>query len=250
MGFFEKFFKKKAAPVVPSSDKSVAEPKYEFNINTTTQQVYEERKPVGESKPELNVNITTRQVQEERKPAGELSRLDFGKPSCVLGCYLNYTPRVLCEPTERQLEFLHDLGVFIPEGVTKDDASCMISRATEEYDSLEGPSSELVDLAAGLKTQFSAFIGDRGLFRSVIRQASDRDRAALYAYGVRQDMHGRPFGNMLADPELNHFYSFADTVVTDPALLKSLKGRDPEDFKKPHRGTTIYKATAAHLAEI
>lgn len=223
MGFFENFFKKKTAPVVLSSDKAVAE-----------------------SKSEFNATITTRQVHEERKPVGELSHLDFGKPAGVLGCYLNYTPRVLCEPTERQLEYLHDLGVFVPDGVTKDDASCMISRATGE-DSEEGPTAEIVALAFDLGVKFSAFVGASGLFSSIIYQANDRQKAALFAYSVKQNAKGRKFGNMAEDSDADLFYLFSDLVIADAALLRSLKGRDVYDYKRPHHGSAIYKAAADFL---
>lgn len=149
-------------------------------------------------------------------------------------------------PTERQLDYLKDLGVVIPDGITKDDASCMISRATGE-DSEEGPSPALVALAFGMKKYFSAFIGADGLLRDIVYGASDREKAALYAYGVQQSMRGGSFGNMLEDPALSVFYGFADKVLNDEALLRSLSGREPGDYKNPHRGTTIYKAAAAYL---
>lgn len=195
---------------------------------------------------EFNISITTQRVNKEIEPVGELSHLDFGKPAGTLGCFLNYEPSELCEPTDRQLAYMHDLGIFVPDGITKTDASCMISRAVGD-DSMESPNSELVALATGLKFEFSAFIGASGLFRHVIYNANDRDRAALYAYGVRQNIHGGAFGNMLEDPDVERFYSFADQVVSDPALLRSLKGREAEDYENPHKGTAIYKAAAAYL---
>ncbi len=188
---------------------------------------------------QFNVSITTKRVAHE--PVGELSHLDFGKPAGVLGCYLNYTPRELCEPTERQLNYLHDLGVFVPDGITKADASCMISRATGE-DSKEGPTVEIVALAFALGVEFSAFIGASGLFSSIIYQADDRQRAALFAYSVKQNSKGRKFGNMVEDPDVDLFYAFSDLVIADAALLRSLKGRDVYDYKRPHHGTAIYKA--------
>lgn len=179
-------------------------------------------------------------------PVGELSHLDFGRPAGELGCFLNYEPRVLCEPSEKQLAYLKDLGVFIPDGITNVDASCMISRATGEDDP-EGPSPELAALAAGLGTRISAFIGAAGLLRAIVEQADEKERAALYVYGVRQSLRGVAFGNMLEDPEVGAFYSFADQVVADPALLRSLNGRAAEDYIHPHKGTAIYKAAALFL---
>lgn len=223
MGFFEKLFKKKTAPVVSSPDKAVAE-----------------------SKPDINITITTRSAYKERKPVGELSHLDFGKPSGVLGCFLNYAPHKLYEPSEKQFNYLRDLGVVVPAGVTNIDASYMISRAEGE-DDIEGPSSEHVALAAGLGTKFSAFVGASGLLRDIIAQASDRERAALYIYGVRQNVRGRRFGNMLEDPELSVFYNFADVIVSDASLLRSLNGRAADDYMHPYKGTAIYKAAADFL---
>ena len=151
------------------------------------------------------------------------------------------------EPSERQLAYLKDLGVFIPDGITNVDASCMISRATGE-DDLKSPGPELVALADGLGTEFSAYVGARGLIACIYTQASERDRAALYAYAVRQSLKGAAFGNMLSDPEHGVFYDFADRVLADPALLRSLNGRDATDLQHPHKGTAIYKAAAAHFA--
>jgi len=150
-------------------------------------------------------------------------------------------------PTERQLECLKSHGTFIPDGITKDDASCMISRLVGD-DDLESPAPWLVALANGFNIEFSAFIGAKGLFRSVIYQANERDRAALFGYAVRQSLQGSGLGNMLADPAVGSFYSFADQVVADPSLLRSLNGREPEDYIHPHKGTAIYKAAASRLS--
>lgn len=223
-------------------------------------------------------------TSEDDSPIGELSHISFGKPEDHLGCYLNYNIynvtgtdeegkrrlRVRTgmneqqaikraeyarlhapfhvsiakyEPaTERQLSYLTNLGVTIPDFITKEDASCMISRVID--DDLKAPDCELIDLATGLGTEFSAFIGAWGLYESIIRQASIKDRAALYAYGIHQQLKKSPFGNMLRDPDISRFYAFADHISDDPSLLKSLNGRDPSDFKSPHKGTKIYKAAA------
>lgn len=188
--------------------------------------------------------VTVKFKSVECDPVGALTHLDFGKPAGALGCFLNYEPRVLSEPTERQLAYLKDLGVFIPDGITKDDASCMISRATGE-DDLESPGPELVALAVGLGVRFSAFIGAAGLLRQIVGQTGERDRAALFGYAVRQSLQGSGLGNMLEDPAVGSFYDFADQVAADPALLRSPNGREPADYIHPHKGTAIYKAAAA-----
>lgn len=194
--------------------------------------------------PIVQSAISSRWV--EADPVGEISRANIGKPAGPLGCYLTYTPAVLEPPTEKQLAYLKDLGVSVPDGATKQDASCMISRATGE-DSKEGPSPELVALALSLGTKFSAYIGADHLLFSIVGSASSRDRAALYAYAVQQSLAGSPFGNMLTDPSSDRFYDFADVVLADASLVKSLEGREPHDYLKPQRGTKIYKTAVAFL---
>lgn len=268
MGLFNKIFKKKPEPVRqptpdPAAEKTkpmAAEPPALEKKKRTSwiDELSDPASPAHEKlaqlpnapelKPEpvaeIGVTVTFRHERTEHKPAGELSHLDFGRPAGELGCFLNYEPRVLREPSEKQLAYLKDLGVFIPDGITNVDASCMISRVTGEDDP-EGPGPELVALAAGLGTQFSAFISAAGLLRAIVEQAGEKERVALYVYGVRQSLHGVAFGNMLEDPEAGVFYSFADRVVTDPALLRSLNGRAAEDYLHPHKGTAIYKTAAA-----
>lgn len=221
---------------------------------------------------------------EDNTPVGELSHINLGKPEDHLGCFLNYNMYhvtgidedgkrrlrvrsgmseqqaikraessglhapfnvkiVEHDPiTEKQFSYLTNLGVTIPDFVTKDDASCMISRVVD--DDLVAPSAELIELANSLGTEFSAFIGSCGLHNAIIHQASNRDRAALYAYGIHQYLKKSSFGNMLKDPNISRYYDFADYIYNDPSLLKSLCGRDPSDFKSPHKGTKIYKAAA------
>lgn len=260
VGLFDKLFKKRPDPDPVQKEKPAAAPPPAPEVKKRTSwideladpdsPVHEKLKKLPETPKEktepaqrIEVAVTVRHEYKKAEPIGELTHLEFGKPAGVLGCFLNYEPRVLSEPTERQLSYLKDLGVHIPDGITKDDASCMISRATGE-DDLESPGPELVALAAGLGVRFSAFIGSAGLLRQIIQQIGERDRAALFGYAVRQSLRGSSLGNMLEDPAVGSFYDFADQVSADPALLRSLAGREAVDYMHPHKGTAIYKAAA------
>lgn len=264
MGLFDKLFKKRSDPDPVKKEKPAVAPPPAPEVKKRTSwideladpdsPVHENLKKLPEAPKEktepvqrIEVAVTVRHEYKEADPVGELTHLEFGKPAGALGCFLNYEPRVLNEPTERQLSYLKDLGVHIPDGITKDDASCMISRATGE-DDLESPSPELVALAVGLGVQFSAFVGASGLLQRIVRQSSERDRAALFGYAVRQSLQGVGLGNMLEDPENGRFYDFADQVVADPALLRSLTGREAADYIHPHKGTAIYKAAAVRFS--
>lgn len=150
-------------------------------------------------------------------------------------------------PSERQIALLVRHGTAYPPELTSDDASAMIDRICYET-RRHGPDSWLVNLADGIGTEFSAYVGGSQLFDLMIYQAGKRDRAALYAYAVQQSLAGKPFENMLADPSHDRFYAFADVVAADASLVKSLEGREPSDYLKPQRGTKIFKAAAAFLA--
>lgn len=191
--------------------------------------------------------ITIKKCEPERRQIGELSHLDFGKPEGELGCFLNYEPRELEPPTEKQIGCLEYDGVVIPNGATKQDASAMISRC-ESWDVQPLPDPDRVDLALSFGCEFSAFVGADDLLDAIIYRANKDERAALYCYGVACSMSGRVFGNMLTDPDAPIFISFADVVAADPSLQKSLADRWPDDFRKPNKSTKIYKAAAAHLA--
>lgn len=252
MGFFDWLFKKKAA--APAAKFSTTIKAQWVKCDPVGKLSYLDfGKPYGEMGCFLNYNVYNVKYAGLRGRKRTAWLLAYDEQHAIdRAIALGYLPTyeiTLGEheaPTERQINYLKDLGVVIPDGITKVDASCMISRATGE-DSEEGPSPALVALAFGMKKYFSAFIGADGLLSSIVYGASDRDRAALYAYGVRQSMRGEPFGNMLEDPDLSVFYGFADQVLNDEALLRSLNGREPKDYKNPYRGTAIYKAAAAHL---
>jgi hypothetical protein len=255
MGIFDWLFKKKAAAVAPK-----------LNTAVKAKWVTEEREPVGEmshldfGKPagELGcfLNYSKYKVSCRSKEGRKRTLKRFGLDAqgainkvAAEGFLPPYEATPILEyplPTDRQLECLKNNGVVIHDGITEDDASTMLSRIIDD-DCEEGPSPSLVSLAFGFKIYFSAFVSASGLFRDIVYGADNRDRAALYAYGVRQSMRGEPFGNMLEDPDLSVFYGFADQVLNDEALLRSLKGREPSDYKCPNRGTAIYKAAAAHL---
>ena len=124
----------------------------------------------------------------------------------------------------------------------------MISRATGE-DSEEGPDSSIVALANSFDMEYSAFIGAERLFNSIIYQAKDRDRVALYAYGVARSAKGLSYRNMKEDISLDKYYAVADNVIADADLMRSLNNRNAEDYKNPSHGTKIYKAVVALLNE-
>lgn len=148
--------------------------------------------------------------------------------------------------TKEQLEYMKSSGITIPDEINEDVANDIIARINGD-DSIEAPEPWLVELATGLGKKFTSYIGRDGLMRSVFVGSGLRTSSALYAYAVKQNINGLPLGNMLTDPDRIKFYKFANNVIADKSLSKSLRGRDIYDFLKPKKGTKIYKAALAFL---
>ena len=269
MGLFNKLFKKRPDPDPVKKEKPAATPPPAPEVKKRTSWLDELADPdsgVHEAlaklaeppapkrerqvEPDIKVAATIKHEQEKVVPVGVLSRLDFGKPAGVLGCFLNYEARHLTPPTDRALEIIRENGIVPPDGLTREDANCILRRIEHDYNR-EGPEPWLVSLATETGTKFSAYIGGYDLCCELIYQLNDRELAALYAYAVRRgideghrDKIALAFGKMKKDSELSRFYDFADQVIASPSLLKSLKDRDIYDFQHPHKGTSIYKAAA------
>ena len=42
----------------------------------------------------------------------------------------------------------------------------------------------------------------------------------------------------------DRLYEFADVVLSNQDILKSIVGRNPDDYLKPHKGSKAYRAVA------
>ena len=144
-------------------------------------------------------------------------------------------------PTERQISYMKDLRVFIPDGITKTDASCIISRVTGE-DSKEGPAPWLVSMADRFDISYSAYIGFEGMLKCIINQVDSFNLAALYGYSVHCDLKGNDFRNFFDSSNIQIYYEFANIVESDSKLKQSLLQRSASDFLHPNKNTNIYKA--------
>ena len=164
-------------------------------------------------------------------------------------------------PTERQKECLEGLGVTIPQGACKYDVSAMIGRILDSQDiveeiavskteekqyvkPLESPSEELAIYADKMGLKFSKYISAGNLHGSIALRLEDRDKAAYFAYCVLCAHSGSEIGNLLESPNKEQIFEFADKTATDEALMRSINGREPQDYLLPHKGSAAYKAVA------
>lgn len=165
-----------------------------------------------------------------------------------------------CEgATEAQLQTALDMGISIPGGVSSDDAKMIISRVSRSNDvvkevalskdlvrqfvrPIKSPTDQLARFAFEKGITFSPYISETALVWYVVNKLLLRDRLAFYAYCVVCDNNRERIGNLLDSPLLSKFYSFADSVKENESIVKSLEGRDVDDYLKPNKRTTVYRA--------
>lgn len=149
------------------------------------------------------------------------------------------------EPTEQQMAYALDLKAVIPAGVCKEDVSAIISRITDEDEAAPDPGLSLWAHACGVR--FSRFVGHDALLGYMVHQLQGSDAGTLYAYAVFLQEKGGSFSDPRRLPVYEGLKRCGEAIAADPALMKSLEGRDADDLRSPNRGTKVYKATVELL---
>lgn len=170
----------------------------------------------------------------KKKDTCNFSKLDVASP----GLYE--------EPTERQLSYARDLGIIFPDNVSKDDISCLISRANGD-DHNETPAPDMVELALKLGVNFSPYVSSDRLLRIIFYDCTDAQKGALYAYAVYQRNVGKQFSNMFDEPHIDTFIEIGEHIASDKELHNLLNERPVDDLASPRKGTKIYNAVSELL---
>ena len=144
-----------------------------------------------------------------------------------------------------QMAYALDLKAVIPAGACKEDVSAIISRITDEDEAAPDPG--LSRWAHDCGVRFSRFVGHDALLGYMSHQLQGADAGTLYAYAVYLQEKGGSFSDPRRLPAYDGLRRCGEAVAADPALMKSLEGRDADDLRRPNRGTKIYKATAELL---
>lgn len=121
----------------------------------------------------------------------------------------------------------------------------MISRA--EIGDDQDPAPGLVEYAQSCGVCFSTLAGEGGLLDCMVCQLPIREKAILFAHAVAASVSGSALEDPRKAPQYLKFCQFADQVAVDPALAKSVEGRDRYDFQKPNTRSKAYKAALACL---
>ena len=146
---------------------------------------------------------------------------------------------------KRQQWRRRQLLVRLPEGCTVVDATALLSRAENGSD--QDPTPGLVEYAQSCGVCFSTLAGEGGLLDCMVCQLPIREKAILFAHAVAASVSGSALEDPRKAPQYLKFCQFADQVAVDPALAKSVEGRDRYDFQKPNTRSKAYKAALACL---
>ena len=166
-------------------------------------------------------------------------------------------------PTENHLNYAKELGLSIPDGACDEDVYAMILRVIhskkivkeEHFDDkiIEyrkpqvSPTTEFAQFACEKGIHFSSYTGESQLLYKTVYHLNERDKFAFYAYCVICNKKHERIGNLNFTPYFEKLYEFADNCIDSQALIRSLNGREPKDYKTPHKGTVIYKETIQFL---
>lgn len=125
--------------------------------------------------------------------------------------------------TEPQKQLLVDHGVPFPAGVTKLEASDLISNLFEHRDVADETDFEIAEI---FSVEVSRYASKATIYRAVLQellQGEDPDYlGAWYAYRVYRNAFDRRNGG-LRDPQDNHFLAIGSDITRDQRLLASLR---------------------------
>lgn len=126
--------------------------------------------------------------------------------------------------TERQLDYLNDLGVKVPAGLSVLDASDMISNALEK----RPPASDLDrEIAAFYGISVGRYTNKKDTFSAILGNLGSRDDlkplAQWFAYRVYRSEVDRTKRGVLEHPKCDPFPQIAELMMADQSVVRSLK---------------------------
>ena len=171
-----------------------------------------------------------------------VSEAAAARGAVAAGCVAPFTMRAerLGPPTEKQLDYLRDLGVEVPEDCTQVDASALIRRA--ESANAEDPTPGLLAYADDCWVCFSRLSCEAELLERMVAQLFQRERSILFAHAVCVHVNGARLGDPRADERFPAVEQFAGEAAEDPALWKSIEQRPAWEYLTPGHNTKAYKA--------
>lgn len=122
-------------------------------------------------------------------------------------------------PTENQLDYAKDLGIFISGDLTKEDVSALISKAVDKDNE---PNQGLLEFATNHRIYTSKHIGKSALYNKLFALLDDIDRVAFFIFSIYRYISDDRHANLDNHPNRKFFYEFANSNVSDERFMKSM----------------------------
>ena len=131
-------------------------------------------------------------------------------------------------PTERQLSYARDLGITIPENISKEDISYLIERTLSKESE---PNPELVEFALSKGILLSSYIGNKGLYNLIFESLNTEDKIAFFTFSIYRWVSDDRHANLDTHSNKDVFYEFVKTVISNDAFMKSMNRYKGENLR-------------------
>ncbi|MBK4738644.1 hypothetical protein [Noviherbaspirillum pedocola] len=134
-------------------------------------------------------------------------------------------------PTPGQLDCARNLGIRIPDGVSGDELSDLISLETWK-DKIASP--ELKSMADAFGVAHTRYTGKKLMFKQIFMCLSvagrERNLAAWFAYRVYREMVGGAYGSKIAGPGDEAIQRVAAMLAGDTSVMQSIRRYRGDDL--------------------
>lgn len=154
--------------------------------------------------------------------------------------------------TERQISYAADLGIVRPEQYSKDELSCLITRAKNDTDrdDMVPVDTSLARMAVDRDIYLSVFSGEKGALDSLWRQFTEDEKMRFLIFCIDQNLSGKQDYDLQHSPHLDLYDHFANEYRTDEPLHRSLTrytGSDLSLQKTPNTNRNAYRIVRDYL---
>lgn len=162
---------------------------------------------------------------------------------------------VLPDPaTERQISYATDLGIVHPEQYSKDDMSCLITRATheEDRDDTIPVDQSLAKMAAVHGIYLSVFSGEKRALNALWLQFTEEEKLRFLVFCIHQTHLKKTDYNLEYSPYRDLYERFVRDYRDDQRLLRSLSnyiGSDLSLHRELNKQRNAYKIVSEYLSK-
>lgn len=162
---------------------------------------------------------------------------------------------ILPDPaTERQINYAADLGIINPEQYSKDDMSCLITRATheEDRDDMTPVDQSLAKMAAQYGIYLSVFSGEKRALDCLWLKFTEEEKIRFLIFCIHQNLLRKQTYDLEQSSFIDLYDRFVKDYHNDQRLLRSLSnyiGSDLSLHKELNKQRNAYKIVSEYLSK-